>query len=254
MIQELNDEQLERYGRHILLDEIGYEGQLLLAQKSVAIIGLGGLGSPVALYLASAGIGQLTLIDFDQVDLSNLQRQLIHNQQRVGQNKAISAQQSVELLNKNVKTETITTKLTDDELLKIIKQHDLVLDCSDNFETRYQLNRICHKCQIPLVSGAAIRWEGQVTTYDFRKNKQPCYQCLFPLKSNQGSIQESCSQNGVIAPLLGIIGSIQALEAIKCLLELPTLAGKLTIIDGLTMELRQFNITQDLSCPVCSRN
>lgn len=253
MIQELNDEQLERYGRHILLDEIGYEGQLRLAQKRVVIIGLGGLGSPVALYLASAGIGQLTLIDFDQVELSNLQRQLIHNQQRIGQNKATSAQQSVELLNKHVKTKTITTKLTDDELLKIIKQHDLVLDCSDNFETRYQLNRICHQCQTPLVSGAAIRWEGQVTTYDFRKNQQPCYQCLFPIKDNQNPLQETCSQNGVIAPLLGIIGSIQALEAIKCLLDLPTLAGKLTIIDAFSMQIRQFNIKQDTNCAVCSK-
>lgn len=254
MIQELNDEQLERYGRHILLDEIGYEGQLRLAQKRVAIIGLGGLGSPVALYLASAGIGHLTLIDFDQVDLSNLQRQLIHNQQRIGLNKAISAQQSVELLNKHVTTETVTTKLNDNALLQIIQQHDLVLDCSDNFATRYQLNRICFQCRIPLVSGAAIRWEGQVTTYDFRKEDQACYQCLFPRKSNQSPPQETCSQNGVIAPLLGIIGSIQALETIKCLLDLPTLAGKLTIIDGITMQLRQFNIKEDPNCPVCNNN
>ena len=251
MIEELSDEQLERYGRHILLDEIGYEGQLNLLKKRVAIIGLGGLGSPVALYLASAGIGELTLIDFDQVELSNLQRQLIHNEQRIGFNKAISAKQSIELLNKKIQTNTITHKLNDQELAEIIINHDLLLDCTDNFASRYQLNRLCYKHSTPLVSGAAIRWEGQISTYDFRKKNQACYQCLFPIKSNSSNSTETCSQNGVVAPLLGIIGSMQALEAIKCLLDLPTLNSKITIIDGLTMQIRQFNLKKDNNCPVC---
>ncbi|AHF01460.1 molybdopterin biosynthesis protein MoeB [Thiomicrospira aerophila AL3] len=252
MIEELSDKQLERYGRHILLDEIGYEGQLTLVKKRVGIIGLGGLGSPVALYLASAGIGELTLVDFDQVELSNLQRQLIHNEQRIGLNKATSAKQSIELLNKDILINTITHRLNDDELAQIIINHDLILDCTDNFASRYQLNQLCYKHNTPLVSGAAIRWEGQISTYDFRKEGLACYQCLFPKKSSSDSINETCSQNGVVAPLLGIIGSIQALEAIKCLLDLPTLNSKLTIIDGLSMQIRQFNLKKDQNCPVCS--
>lgn len=252
MIKELNDEQLERYGRHILIDEIGYEGQLTLEKKRVAIIGLGGLGSPAALYLASAGIGEITLVDFDLVELSNLQRQLIHNEQRIGLNKAVSAKQSIELLNINIRVNTMTHRLDDVELAEIIINHDLLLDCTDNFTSRYQLNRLCYKHNTPLISGAAIRWEGQISTYDFRKKNQACYQCLFPLKSNKEPINETCSENGVVAPLLGIIGSMQAIEAIKCLLNLPTLNNKITIIDGLTMQFRQFNIKRDQDCPICS--
>ncbi|SFR48705.1 molybdopterin-synthase adenylyltransferase MoeB [Thiomicrospira sp. ALE5] len=251
MINELNDEQLERYGRHILLDEIGYEGQLTLANKRVAIVGLGGLGSPVALYMASAGIGELTLIDFDSVELSNLQRQLIHNEQRIGVNKAISAKQSISILNQETRVNTITDKLDDSKLEEVIIHHDLILDCTDNFDSRYQLNRLCYQHKTPLVSGAAIRWEGQISTYDFSKKEQPCYQCLFPRKINTPS-NESCTQSGVVAPLLGIIGSMQAIEAIKCLLNLPTLNGKLTIIDGLTMQIRQFNLIKDPNCPTCN--
>ncbi len=248
-ISELNDDQLSRYSRQILLSEIDYDGQLKLAQSHALIIGLGGLGSPAALYLASAGIGQLTLVDFDQVDDSNLQRQVIHNENRIGQNKAASAAQTLCELNHHIQLNVIEQQLQTDELQNLVKQVDVVLDCSDNFATRFALNQACLQAKKPLVSGAAIRWEGQLTTYDFRRDDSPCYECLY---KPGVSTDQSCSRNGVVAPLVGMVGSMQAMEAIKALLDLPTLVGKLMLIDGLTMQIRQFNLKKDPNCQCCA--
>jgi adenylyltransferase/sulfurtransferase len=243
--EELNDEQLERYSRQILLPEIDYSGQLKLAQSHALVVGLGGLGSPVALYLAAAGIGELTLIDFDQVDSSNLQRQVIHNESRIGQNKAESAAQTLAELNSSTRVNAISYRLNSAELLALIEQTDIVIDCSDNFATRFELNQACLTLKKPLVSGAAIRWEGQITTYDPRRADSPCYECLYKPSSHT---DQSCSRNGVAAPIVGLIGSIQALEAIKALIGLPTLVGKLMLIDGLTMSTRTFNLKKDPCC------
>lgn len=248
MTKELNDNELMRYSRQILLPEIDYNGQLKLSQSHALIIGLGGLGSPVAMYLASAGVGQLTLVDFDEVDESNLQRQVIHNESRVGLNKAESAAQSLRQLNHTTQLNVITHQLDADELAQQIDQADIVLDCSDNFDTRFVLNQACFKAQKPLVSGAAIRWEGQLTTYDFRNSQSPCYECLYKRGTNT---DQTCSQNGVVAPLVGMVGSMQALEAIKALVGLPTLMGQLMLIDGLTMSIRRFNLNKDPECQHC---
>jgi adenylyltransferase/sulfurtransferase len=247
---ELNDDELARYSRQILLPELDYLGQLKLAQSHALIIGLGGLGSPAALYLAAAGIGQLTLVDFDQVDDSNLQRQIIHNETRLGQNKAESAAHTLRELNHFIDIKTLTHRLDADALAQQIQQADVVLDCSDNFDTRFALNQACLTAKKPLVSGAAIRWEGQLTTYDFRRDDSPCYECLY--KPGVHSDQ-SCSRNGVIAPLVGMVGAMQALEAIKALTGLPTLVGKLMLIDGLTLQIRQFNLKADPQC-ACARH
>lgn len=245
MIEELNDDQLNRYSRQILLPEIDYAGQLKLAQSHALIVGLGGLGSPAALYLAAAGIGRLTLVDFDRVDESNLQRQIVHTEARLGQNKAQSAAQTLAQINATCQTQVIERQLNNTEIHQLLPQIDVVLDCSDNFATRFTLNQACFKAKKPLVSGAAIRWEGQLTTYDFRQDDSPCYECLYkPGTAND----QSCSRNGVISPLVGMIGSMQAMEAIKALVGLPTLVGKLLLVDGLTMQFRQFNLKRDPYC------
>ncbi|WP_199170183.1 molybdopterin-synthase adenylyltransferase MoeB [Hydrogenovibrio sp. SC-1] len=246
---ELNDDELSRYSRQVLLSEIDYQGQLTLSQSHAAIIGLGGLGSPAALYLAAAGIGTLTLVDFDTVDDSNLQRQIIHTENQLGQAKVISAKKQLEDLNRHIQIHTISHQLNETELNDLVQQADILLDCTDNFTSRYALNKACFQHKKPLVSGAAIRWEGQLTTYDFRVENTPCYQCLYKSSSTEN---ETCSQNGVVAPLVGMIGSMQAMEAIKALLKLPTLTGKLMIIDGLTMQIRTLKLPQDPQCPTCS--
>lgn len=246
---ELNDDELSRYSRQILLSEIDYQGQLKLAQSHAVIIGVGGLGSPAALYLAAAGIGQLTLVDFDTVDDSNLQRQIIHTENQIGQPKVLSAKTQLQALNRHIDIHTVNTQLDEDELNELVQQADILLDCTDNFSSRYALNQACFQHKKPLVSGAAIRWEGQITTYDFRDDNTPCYQCLYKSASAQN---ETCSQNGVVAPLVGMVGSMQAMEAIKALIDLPTLAGKLMLIDGLTMQIRTLKLPQDPNCPTCS--
>lgn len=246
---ELNDAQLNRYSRQILLPEIDYEGQKKLCQAHVVIIGLGGLGSPAALYLGSAGVEQLTLVDFDEVDDSNLQRQIIHNEQRIGINKALSAAQTLRALNPNLNITTLTHKPDSAQLLSLAQQADVVVDCSDNFATRYALNQACYESATPLVSGAAIRWEGQITTYDFRRADAACYQCLYKPQQHD---DQSCSRNGVVSPIVGVIGSLQALEVIKLLTGHSTLAGKLMLIDGLSMQIRQFNLNKDQHCEVCT--
>ena len=245
---ELSDDELSRYSRQILLSEINYDGQLKLAQSHAVIFGLGGLGSPASLYLAAAGIGKLTLVDFDCVDDSNLQRQIVHREVNIGQAKVDSAKQNLQALNRHIQIDTLNHSLNEAELLTLIESADVVVDCTDNFTSRFAINQACLQAQKPLVSGAAIRWEGQLTTFDFRQDNSPCYACLY----KPGSHQElTCSQNGVLSPIVGMVGSMQALEAVKALLGLPTLMGKLMILDGYTLQIRTLNLKQDTNCPVC---
>lgn len=246
---ELNDAELSRYSRQILMPEIDYTGQLKLSQSHAVIFGLGGLGSPASLYLAAAGVGKLTLVDFDQVDDSNLQRQVVHREANIGQSKVESAKQNLAALNHHIEIETISNKLDEAEILALIETADIVLDCTDNFASRFALNRSCYKTKKPLVSGAAIRWEGQLSTYDFRKEDSPCYQCLYTEDSGQ---ELTCSQSGVLSPIVGMVGSMQAIETVKALLNLPTLTGKLMIIDGYTMMIRTLNLKKDDDCKNCS--
>lgn len=245
---ELSDLELNRYSRQILLSEIDYDGQLKLAQSHAVIFGLGGLGSPVSMYLAAAGVGKLTLVDFDRVDESNLQRQIVHKEKTVGESKVHSAKQALEELNHHIKVDTINQQLSERDLDELIKTADIVLDCTDNFSSRFALNHACFKNKVPLVSGAAIRWEGQLSTYDFRQDSGPCYQCLY--KTDQGQ-ELTCRQNGVVSPVVGMVGSMQAVEAIKALIDAPTLNGKLMIMDAYTMQFRTLNIHKDTACKTC---
>lgn len=245
---ELNDAELSRYSRQILMPEIDYNGQLTLAQSHAVIFGLGGLGSPASLYLAAAGIGQLTLVDFDEVDDSNLQRQIVHREANIGQAKVESAKQNLSNLNQHIQINTVAEKLNETQISELISKADIVLDCTDNFASRFALNRASFKHKKPLVSGAAIRWEGQLSTYDFRQEDSPCYQCLYPEDSGQ---ELTCSQNGVLSPVVGMVGSMQAIEAVKALLNLPTLTGKLMIIDAYSMMIRTLNLKKDQTCQNC---
>ena len=246
----MNDNQLLRYSRHILLPQIGYEGQNQLTQSHALIVGAGGLGSPTALYLAAGGVGKLTICDFDVVDLTNLQRQIIHTTQSVGTNKAVSAQRTLQMINPEVIVETVQEKSTEAALATLIQNADVVIDCSDNFATRYALNRVCFSLKKPLVSGAAIGFEGQITVYDFRNEASPCYHCLFP---DTGENSETrCADNGVFAPLVGMIGTAQAAEAMKLLLGIgASLQGRLLLLDALNMEWREIKLKRDVVCEVC---
>ncbi|MBL3588566.1 MAG: molybdopterin-synthase adenylyltransferase MoeB [gamma proteobacterium endosymbiont of Lamellibrachia anaximandri] len=244
----MNDEQLLRYSRQIMLPSIGIEGQQRLLDASVLLIGLGGLGAPVAMYLAAAGVGRLTLVDFDQVDLSNLQRQIIHTTDRIGTPKVESAKQALTALNPEIEIECIGHQLEGDELSAQIQRADLVVDACDNFATRFAINAACHENSTPLVSGAAIRMEGQVSVFP-GKPGSPCYRCLYP---ENGQVEDTCTANGVLAPVVGIIGSIQATEAIKCLTGAgSTLEGQLLILDALHMQWRSLKLKADPHCPVC---
>lgn len=247
----MNDNQLLRYSRHILLPQIGYEGQKKLTQSHALVVGAGGLGSPAALYLAASGVGKLTICDFDHVDLTNLQRQIIHTTASVGINKAVSAQQTIYEINPDVMVQTIQQKSTEAELKQLVEQADVVIDCSDNFATRYTLNRICVQLKKPLVSGAAIRFEGQITVFDFRQENSPCYHCLYP---DVGADQEMrCADNGVFAPLVGMIGTTQAAEALKLMMNIgESLQGRLLLLDALAMEWRTIKLSKDPVCSVCS--
>ncbi|HAF00570.1 MAG TPA: molybdopterin biosynthesis protein MoeB [Methylophilaceae bacterium] len=246
----MNDHQLLRYSRHILLPQVEYEGQEKLTKSHVLIVGAGGLGSPTALYLAASGIGELTICDFDNVDLTNLQRQIIHTTQSVGINKAVSAQQTIYEINPEVIVYPMQQKSTEAEFAALIKRADVVVDCSDNFATRYALNRLCFEQKKPLVSGAAIRFEGQITVFDFRNAASPCYECLYP---DVGSDQEMrCADNGVFAPLVGMIGTAQAAEVLKLLLNIgETLQGRLLLLDALTAEWRTIKLARDPACALC---
>lgn len=250
----MNDNQLLRYSRHILLPQISYEGQEKLVNSHALIVGAGGLGSPVALYLAASGVGRLTICDFDVVDLTNLQRQIIHTTQSLGVNKAISAQQTIREINPEVAVQVIDRKASNDELHMLVSQADVVIDCSDNFATRYGLNRLCVQLKKPLVSGAAIGFEGQVTVYDMRNDNSPCYHCLFPDTSEAtGENNEMrCASNGVFSPLVGMIGTTQAAEALKLLMGIGnSLQGRLLLLDALSMEWRTIKLRKDAECVVC---
>lgn len=246
----MNDNQLLRYSRHILLPEIGYEGQDKLTKSHALIVGAGGLGSPVALYLAASGVGMLTICDFDVVDLTNLQRQIIHTTQSVGINKAVSAQQTLYEINPDVNIKTIQKKSTEQELTDLVAKADVVIDCSDNFATRYALNRLCVQYQKPLVSGAALKFEGQITVYDMRSSTSPCYHCLFPDNGEDTDLR--CATNGVFSPLVGMVGTVQAAEALKLLMGIgESLQGRLLLLDALSMEWRAIKLKKDAACVVC---
>jgi len=243
------DEQSVRYSRQILLPGFGVEGQQRLLDARVLIVGLGGLGSPVAMYLAAAGVGKLLLADFDAVDLSNLQRQLLHGDADIGRTKVDSAIGRLQSINPGIALEPIKGSLNADRLAELRGRVDLVVDCCDNFATRFAVNAACVAHRIPLVSGAAIRTEGQVCVFSGQPG-DPCYHCLYP---GQGQIEETCERNGVLAPLVGIIGSVQATEAIKVLTGLgEPLFGRLLLLDALRMEWRSIRLPADPACPVCS--
>lgn len=246
----MNDEQLLRYSRHILLPEIGIEGQEKIRTAKALLIGAGGLGSPVSLYLASAGIGKLIICDGDTVDLTNLQRQIVHTTARIGMNKAVSAEQTLAGINPEVAVTAVEKRLDEDDLAVLAEEVDIVLDASDNFATRHAINRVCARLGKPLVSGAAVRFDGQVTVFDFRDSASPCYHCLFPEHADQED--ERCGTLGVFAPLVGIIGAVQAAEALKLLSGAgEPLAGRLLLLDGLRMEWRSIRLVKDPACPVC---
>ena len=242
----MEDDKLLQYSRQIMLPEIDMRGQQRLLASRILIIGLGGLGSPAAMYLATAGAGTLVLVDDDEVELSNLQRQIIHRVSALGQSKTDSAADTLQQLNPDCGLELIRHRLNERELAQQVAQADVVLDCTDNFNTRFAVNRACVAAKTPLVSGAAIRWEGQVVVFD----GQPCYHCLY---GESGEPEDNCSTNGVLAPVVGIIGSIQAVEAIKIITGAgKPLTGRLLLMDALSMEWRSMKLNPDPNCPVCS--
>jgi len=246
----MNDQQLLRYSRQIMLPAIDIEGQERLLNSRVLIIGMGGLGSPVGLYLASAGIGHLVINDFDEVDLSNLQRQIAHSSDDIGLSKVDSAKKSFHAINPQIKITALDQKLSTDDLFAQVSQADLVLDCCDNFDTRFAINDACVQSKTPLVSGAAIRFEGQISVFNPLDSNSPCYNCLYP---RDGSIAQTCSDNGVIAPITGIIGSMQALEAIKLISQAgETLQGRVLLLDGLSMQWQSMRLPRNPKCPTCS--
>lgn len=248
----MQDDLLLRYSRHIMLPQIEYAGQEKLTQSHALIVGAGGLGAPVAMYLAAAGVGTLTICDFDQVDLTNLQRQIIHTTAAVGQNKALSAQATIAALNPEVNVHVETTRLNDEALAGRVLAADVVIDCSDNFATRYLLNQLCFEYKKPLVSGAAIRFEGQLSVFDFRHAESPCYHCLYPDVGDDQALR--CADNGVFAPLVGMIGTAQAAEAIKVLLNMgQSMEGRLLLLDALSAEWRTIRLKKDPSCAVCGQ-
>lgn len=245
----LSDDELMRYSRQLLLPQFDVVGQLALANARVLIIGLGGLGSPAALYLAAAGVGCLVLADNDVVDASNLQRQIAHTEQNVGLAKVESAKQQLLAINSMIKVVTLAERLQGELLTQQIAQATVVLDCSDNFTTRCAINHACVQTQTPLVSGAAIRFEGQLAVFDSRADNAPCYQCLYGFLGEQDL---SCSQAGVMSPVVGIVGAYQALEAIKLIAGIgQTIVGRVQFFDGLKAEWREFKLKKDPCCSVC---
>jgi molybdopterin/thiamine biosynthesis adenylyltransferase len=249
----VTDDELLRYSRHILLNEIGIEGQEKISASHALIIGAGGLGSPVALYLGSAGVGHITIVDHDDVDMTNLQRQIAHTMSRVDSPKVLSAQIAINAINPHVVVTPIIARADAALLDTLVAQADVVLDCCDNFETRHAINAACVKHQKPLVSGAAIRFDGQVCVYDPRDTSSPCYACVFPPDT---TFEETrCATMGVFAPLVGIIGSMQAAEALKVLSGAGRpLTGRLLMLDGRSMEFTEMRIDRHVHCPVCSQS
>lgn len=247
----MDNELLKRYSRHIMLPQLDYEGQLKLTESRALIIGAGGLGSPVAMYLASSGIGQIVIVDFDHIEMSNLQRQILHGTNDIGRAKVDSAKDTLNELNPEIEVTAINKRLEEDELREQVKLADIVLETTDNFQSRFLLNRICVEEKTPLVSGSVIRFEGQLSTFRCDIPESPCYHCLYKESDELG---ETCTQNGVLAPVVGVIGSVQATEAIKVLTGLGTdLSGRLIMFDAITMEWRELKLKKDPNCPVCSK-
>ena len=246
----MTDDQLLRYSRHVLLDDIGIEGQQRLLASHALVIGAGGLGSPVALYLGTAGVGRLTLVDHDTVDLTNLQRQIAHDRSRVGQPKAESAAHAVRAINPDVRLHALSRRADDALLEALVCDADVVLDCSDNFRTRHAVNAACVRHRRPLASGAAIGFDGQISVYDTRTPEAPCYGCIFP--PDVAFEEVACATMGVFAPLVGIIGTMQAAEALKLLAGIGrSLAGRLMMLDGRSMSFDEVRLARQPHCPVC---
>ena len=246
----MDDTQLLRYSRHILLEELGIEGQENLLASHALVIGAGGLGSPVALYLGSAGVGRITVVDHDTVDATNLQRQIAHTLDRVGQPKAESVRTAIAQINPDPHVQVIAQRADEALLEQLVSQADVVLDCTDNFATRQAINAACVRHGKPLVSGAAIRMDGQISVYDSRVSDAPCYACLFP--PDQLPEETRCATMGVFAPLVGIIGTMQAAEALKILSGMGSkLSGRLLMLDGRAMAWSDIRLQRDPACPVC---
>lgn len=247
----MNDQDLLRYSRHILLDGFDIDGQEKLAKTSVLIVGAGGLGCPAAMYLAAGGVGHLILCDDDKVELSNLQRQIAHVDANIGKAKVESLAQMLKAINPTVQLTLVDQRLTQENTEALLAKVDVVLDCSDNFATRFMLNKLCLKAKKPLISGAAVRTEGQLAVFDFRDSESPCYACLY---SENASADGNCSSNGVLAPLVGVIGSLQAAEAIKLLADFATpFTASLLSIDLKNNQQRRFTLAKDPDCPHCSK-
>jgi molybdopterin-synthase adenylyltransferase len=247
---DMTDDQLLRYSRHVLLDDIGVEGQQRLLASHAVVIGAGGLGSPAALYLGTAGVGRLTLVDHDLVDLTNLQRQIAHNRSRVGLPKAESAAHTVRAINPDVRLRALARRADAALLAELVQDADVVLDCSDNFATRHAVNAACVRGRKPLVSGAAIGFDGQISVYDTRQPEAPCYACLFPPEAAFEEV--ACATMGVFAPLVGIIGTMQAAEALKLLMGVgEPLAGRLQMLDARSMRWDEVRLRRQAACSVC---
>ena len=247
----MTDDQLLRYSRHILLDEIGVEGQQRLLDAHALVIGAGGLGSPVALYLGTAGVGRITIVDHDAVELTNLQRQIAHTLERIGRPKAESARDAIAAINPDVLVRPLVIRADAQELEELVPRCDVVIDCSDNYRTRQAVNRACFRHGKPLVAGAAIRFDGQISAYDPRRPDCPCYACVFP--PDDAFEEVLCATMGVFAPLVGIIGAMQAAEALRLLAGVgSSLAGRLQMLDARSMEWSEMRIARDPACPVCS--
>jgi molybdopterin/thiamine biosynthesis adenylyltransferase len=247
----MNDQQLLRYSRQIMLPQVDIAGQQKLLDSKVLIVGAGGLGSPASIYLASAGVGQITIYDDDEVDLSNLQRQIAHHTSDIGTDKVISTQRTLKNINPDIKVIAVKRRLEGELLNNEVKSADIVLDCCDNFNTRFAVNSACVEHKTALVSGAAIRFEGQVSVFTPGFNDSPCYNCLY---ADNGKEMQNCATNGVISPITGIIGSIQAMEAMKLIMAIGTaLTGRLLLLDGLSMQWNEMKLRRNSQCPTCGK-
>ncbi len=247
----MNDQQLLRYSRQIMLPQVDIAGQQKLLDAKVLIVGAGGLGSPAAMYLAASGVGHMTIYDDDQVDLSNLQRQIAHGTTDIGLDKVISTLNAIKNINPDIKVSAQKARLMGDLLQKEVANADVVLDCSDNFGTRFAVNQACVEQRTALVSGAAIRFEGQISVFTPGQKNSPCYNCLY---QSDGEELQNCARNGVIAPITGIIGSVQALEAMKLIMNIgENLTGRLLLLDGLTMEWQTLRLKKNAACPTCGK-
>jgi len=245
----MNDEQLLRYGRQIMLPQVDIDGQQRLLDSSIIIFGIGGLGSPVALYLAACGVGEIVIVDDDSVELTNLQRQIIHSSTRIGQLKVNSAADAMNALNPEINVSAIAERISGDKLKHSIQRADIVIDATDNLASRLEINQHCYSTRTPLVSASAIRWEGQLAVFDSRRQDSPCYQCLY---GSMGEVGQSCSENGVMGPVVGMLGCMQANEAVKLLTGAGTsLVGRVLMLDALNMEWQFVRLKRDPACSVC---